>query len=250
MSFEAAAWAIKQTPASAREKLILIVLADCHNDNTGQCDPSLQYLMKHALCARSTLVEALDNLEREGFLKRKRGDHKTRTQYKLNLVRLPDQSDNRTSTTTGLRVVRLPDQPSTATVPKPVNNQEETSKGEKFVLPGWIPKDLWREWMDIRKRKKAVNNPRALTALVNKLQKIQDAGISPDKAITVAIEESWKGIELEWLANKGLISKPDPDQQKRDLRREAENDAMARSKGYENWDALCKHQKIGRYAEG
>lgn len=129
MSFEAAAWAIKQTPASAREKLILIVLADCHNDNTGQCDPSLQYLMKHALCARSTLVEALDNLEREGFLKRKRGDHKTRTQYKLNLVRLPNQSDNRTSTATELRVVRLPDQPSTATVPKPVNNQEETSTG-------------------------------------------------------------------------------------------------------------------------
>ena len=75
----------------------------------------------------------------------------------------------------------------------------EAVKKYTFVLPEWIPEDLWKEWMDIRKRKKAINSVRAKEALVKNLKKIVDAGIPAEQAITTAIEKSWKSIELEWL---------------------------------------------------
>ena len=87
MSFEAAAWAIKQNPVSAREKLILIVMADCHNKETKVCNPSLQYLCKHAMISKSTLFRCLDSLERQGYFTRDRGNISTRTQYNLRLGR-------------------------------------------------------------------------------------------------------------------------------------------------------------------
>lgn len=38
--------AVKSLPTSPTQKLLLLVLADCHNDKTGQCNPSYRYLMQ------------------------------------------------------------------------------------------------------------------------------------------------------------------------------------------------------------
>lgn len=85
--------------------------------------------------------------------------------------------------------------------PETSNQNKEKNNKKEFELPPWIPEDLWLEWMEIRKKKKAINTPRAMTALVNHLDTIRQAGYSPEFAISKAIERSWKGIELEWLQN-------------------------------------------------
>lgn len=82
--------------------------------------------------------------------------------------------------------------------------EADANKREGFSLPDWIPKDLWSEWMEVRRKKKAVNSPKAKNALINNLEQIQRAGISPEVAITKAIEKSWKSVELDWLKNCGL----------------------------------------------
>lgn len=73
----------------------------------------------------------------------------------------------------------------------------------KFAVPDWIPHDLWSTWMDVRKRKRAVNSEIALKALVTRLEKIRAAGYPPEYAITTAIEKSWQSIDLDWLINLG-----------------------------------------------
>lgn len=78
-----------------------------------------------------------------------------------------------------------------------------SNEADIYTLPDWIDPDLWREWMDVRKRKKAINTARAKNALIAKLVIIRDAGIDPNKAISTAIERSWQGIELEWLMKPG-----------------------------------------------
>lgn len=72
-----------------------------------------------------------------------------------------------------------------------------------FVLPDWIDKELWSEWMDIRKRKKSVNTKRSLDALIRNLEIIKDSGIDANTAISTAIEKSWKSVELSWLQIEG-----------------------------------------------
>ena len=147
MSFEAAAWAIQQTPKSAREKLLLIVLADCHNRETGRCDPSISYLCKHALCARATTISALTSLEEQGLIRRVRFSDSQRIQYALPvqpLNQLPVQPVNQFSHLTGSAIEPEPVQPlnrtGSATEPEPGSNQEVTRKsgsrtGQKVFKP-------------------------------------------------------------------------------------------------------------------
>ena len=82
--------------------------------------------------------------------------------------------------------------------------RKQTPEKEKalFVLPEWVDSALWTEWMSVRKKLKAINSPRAMELLVDKLFTISQSGISVNTAIKTAIEKSWKSIELDWLSNQ------------------------------------------------
>lgn len=78
----------------------------------------------------------------------------------------------------------------------------------KENLPKDISEKLWHEWMGVRRSKKAINTQTAISSLITSLKKIEDHGEwSMDQAITIAIENSWKSIKLEWLINqKGVTN--------------------------------------------
>ena len=71
----------------------------------------------------------------------------------------------------------------------------------EFKLPEEIPEKLWSAWMDIRVKKKAINSDIAKAALLTKLEKCKAAGFGYEQSITLAIENSWKSIEPEWIQN-------------------------------------------------
>jgi len=60
------------------EKFLLLILADYHNDETGQCDPSLERLAADTLTSRRQVVNALQSLAKKGFIsiERRREDGK------------------------------------------------------------------------------------------------------------------------------------------------------------------------------
>lgn len=62
MSFAAQGWAWAQT-LPAPQKMVLLGLADCHNGETGQCNPSMKYLAEKCGVSRSSVIRHLAALE-------------------------------------------------------------------------------------------------------------------------------------------------------------------------------------------
>ena len=123
MSFEAAAWAIKQAPKLPTEKLILIALSDYHNKDTGRCDPSLLSLASIGLCSERTAMRAIDSLNKQGFI----STHKElgkRTKYQLIFDRTPDTHVTRDNLSPVTPMTLTPDThvtpPLTPMSPEPV----------------------------------------------------------------------------------------------------------------------------------
>ena len=58
------AWGI-QVPSS--EKLVLLCLSDCHNGDTSQCNPSVNYIAKKTSLDRKTVLKALRLLDEKEF---------------------------------------------------------------------------------------------------------------------------------------------------------------------------------------
>lgn len=61
------AWGI-QVPSS--EKLVLLCLSDCHNGDTSQCNPSVNYITKKTSLDRKTVLKALRLLDEKELLSR------------------------------------------------------------------------------------------------------------------------------------------------------------------------------------
>jgi len=73
MSLYAMSWAFSLT-LPPNEKIVLLALADCENDETLRCDPSQAHLAKKASLGERTVREMLKQLESRGLITRtKRG---------------------------------------------------------------------------------------------------------------------------------------------------------------------------------
>lgn len=77
-------------PVSPTEKLVLLVLADCHNDETGRCFPGLAYLSKVTGLTRRGIQKAINKLETAGIIHVQRGNGVSST-YQLPASPYADQ---------------------------------------------------------------------------------------------------------------------------------------------------------------
>ena len=83
-------------PVGSTEKLVLLVLADCHNDETGRCFPGLAYLGKVTGLGRRTIQGAIQKLEAAGIIRVQRGAGARSSSYTLPSEAFPDQRTRRT----------------------------------------------------------------------------------------------------------------------------------------------------------
>lgn len=58
--------AVKSLPTSPTQKLLLLVLADCHNEKTGQCNPSYRYIMEITGLSNKAVANNLKELRNCG----------------------------------------------------------------------------------------------------------------------------------------------------------------------------------------
>jgi len=63
-----------------------------------------------------------------------------------------------------------------------------------FVLPEWVPTDLWNDFEEICKKKKAPRTPRARTLALNSLDKLRLSGYSPSAVLENSIERGYTGL--------------------------------------------------------
>lgn len=68
MSFDATAWAWQQPCESGLQKLVLLALADCRNQITGQCNPSHATLASKCATSVATIKRTITALEHAGLL--------------------------------------------------------------------------------------------------------------------------------------------------------------------------------------
>lgn len=70
MSIHAMSWAIKVKGLPIATKAVLMMLADCHNGETGQCNPSVRYLMEITGLKERALQLHLKAIEEAGLMVR------------------------------------------------------------------------------------------------------------------------------------------------------------------------------------
>lgn len=61
-------------------------------------------------------------------------------------------------------------------------------------LPGYIDREAWAAWMEVRKHLKAPNTDYALKLLLYEVQRIKDAGHDPNAAIKQSVLKGWKDV--------------------------------------------------------
>lgn len=70
MSNRAMSWAVEVREVGGHAKLVLMLLADCHNASTGQCNPSEEWLVARTGFGVRTLVRHITTLVKAGLVER------------------------------------------------------------------------------------------------------------------------------------------------------------------------------------
>lgn len=82
MSAKATFWAWHQRIKPASAKLVLLCLADCHNGDSGQCNPSVPYIARMTGLDRKTVITGIASLRGSGFIEVRRNAGSS-TQYSI-----------------------------------------------------------------------------------------------------------------------------------------------------------------------
>jgi hypothetical protein len=67
-----------------------------------------------------------------------------------------------------------------------------SEKEEEVILPDWLPKEQWKAWLDVRKKIKAPNTPRALKLALAELERLKSQGYAPAAVLDQATVKGWK----------------------------------------------------------
>ena len=197
MSFEAAAWAIKQTPDTQTDKLVLIALCDCLNSNTQRCDPSNAHLAEAAMCSERYISDSTTRLENSGFITVRR-KHGRRNKYTIKTPELSSVVTPELSSVVGVMTPELSSKTPELSSPEPRRTKKGTKKEKLCVVKRSIPlgvePGLWEEFLSMRKTLKAVNSDRAITALTNKIEKFGQQNHDVNEIIENSLVSSWKDV--------------------------------------------------------
>ncbi len=164
-------WALEQRTGSMTTKTVLFILANCHNNHTGKCCPSVRLLAREAETTERTVRRALSELEAKGFLQRieirRENGSQAPSQYALNLT---SQTDT----------VSPP--PDTVSPLEPeVNLTTNGSKNEPLVQARILRKreieELWGACEAYVQTPPTAKSPRAAYAKL--VRELHDAGWTP-----------------------------------------------------------------------
>lgn len=120
----------------------------------------------------------------EGWRKRRRKDQETRNKSDRNASELISQSEN-----DGIREEEI---------------REEKRRGNKkgkfsfyhSLIELGVEKEIAKEWIEVRKKKKATNSKTAFKAIANQIQK---SNLTPNECIEQAVIKSWAGFQADWI---------------------------------------------------
>lgn len=200
-------------PDDPVDNSVLLRLANHCNDEGRNCFPSITDIARAIRRSDKTVSRSISQLEDDGWITVKRGVGKgNMSQYIVNIERLKGgQSDLITqSTKRGLSVLQKetlcpPKGDSHGKPPHPLirvtisEPSKEPSipslapKG-KIVIPSFVDPEVWLGFTEMRKDNGWPLKGRALTLIINKLERIHAAGGDPNAALDQSTERCYRGL--------------------------------------------------------
>ena len=222
------AWAVRQK-LPCTQKIVLLMLAERHNKDTGQCNPSHDRLADDCGLSRRSVMDQVARLEEAGYIRirhRAANNVKLPNQYVLvfsfgvqeevkefvEVVNEVHQGSERGA----LRVVQ--DVPGVVNV---LHHGSERAAHKPGIEPGIEPKegkiahaqahapslltaglpvDLLADFQKVRKAKRA--GPLTDTALKGIQREADAAGLTLAEAVTACCELGWQSFNATWYANR------------------------------------------------
>jgi hypothetical protein len=71
------------------------------------------------------------------------------------------------------------------------DKDKETKKDEVAVLPPWLPLEAWKPFLEMRRKKKIANGPRALNMLLTELERLKSLGHDAQAVIDQSTLKGW-----------------------------------------------------------
>lgn len=207
MSVRAITQVLDRSVHSGTELLMLIVLAD-YSDDEGNSYPSVASLARK--CRLQTrranyILKALTDSGELRILKNEgpKGTNRYRIIFSaMGEVRplhysAPLHSTAPLHSSAGGGALQC-SIPLHSSAPEPsLNRQEPPSKkpaAQSFVLPAWIPEETWTAYCNVRKGKRAKNEPHALNLILKDLTTFKNAGHNPVEILNNSIKSGWAGV--------------------------------------------------------
>ncbi|GAA5442625.1 hypothetical protein Misp06_00799 [Microbulbifer sp. NBRC 101763] len=205
MSAEATFWAWQQSVKSTH-KLVLLSLANCHNEANSQCNPSIAYISKSTGLNRKTVISAMEQLEESSLILRVKSTGSS-NHFTLNFGQItsaengtspkngPGPKADKTSTKNGTGPVPKTDHKPKRNLKEPKN----INRGLDFSSwPDHPESEVLRDWKKVRK---APLTQTAVNQIAKQLHLANRHGYSVDYCLAVCCEREWRGFQFEWLLN-------------------------------------------------
>lgn len=193
MSNRAMSWAIEVRGLPIATKAVLMLLADCHNGSTGQCHPSLVWMIERTGLKERAIQVHLKALEDAGLINREyafhgRGKGCSIEQYHLKIgitgsvKKAPMETQDFAPAKQCARKIRSMEPQNTAVAYKEEPEENRKIRGKEDEDAFRVLESIWRAWSpEGRKRSKAKTKIAAqLTALAKKhsLKAIESAALA------------------------------------------------------------------------
>jgi hypothetical protein len=193
MSIEAINWALNQvTNVTSTQKAVLISLAD-RADAQARCFPSYEDIMTRSCASRNAVSRALASLVELGLIVKEPRFNKS-TIYTLNLSSTQMNTSSsgmqmNTSSSTQMNTASST-QMNTLTTIEPSKEPPKAKHSRK--VPEGVDPDVWKDWVQYRKKFKAPCTDRSLTIVANKLREVSFC--EQRECVDRAIECGWKSV--------------------------------------------------------
>lgn len=225
MSFQSVAWAVRQK-LPCTQKMVLVMLADRHNSDTGRCDPSHDKLAIDCGLTRRSVIDQLEKLEKTGYIgvnHRAKDGYKTSNQYTLNLNFSPskdvqDVHNDVNDVHTGCEPVAhidVNDVPKRSEpvahkpVSEPVNEpiRETPRKRATPAKPVDVDQLTWDDWTALRAKKRATVSQ---TVINEARRECAKADLTLERFLQIWCARGSQGLQADWLKqNERSASQPE-----------------------------------------
>lgn len=189
----AAAW---ELPIPSTEKMVLLCLCDFSNDH-GTCWPAVGTIAGKCSKGERTVQKAIQWLVDGEFLTLETAPGRTHM-FHLNPRKIcapvksaPPQNapePPQLLTETPAEVAPKPLEPSL----EPLKNNKRPAVGK----PNGVSGKLWRDFLEVRKAKRA---PLTETAMAGIEREVAKAGWSIEAALTECVERGWQAFRADWI---------------------------------------------------